>query len=261
MTDTAEPILSVTNVHAAYNGAVAALHGVNLEMGAGEIVALLGSNGAGKSTLLRAISHLLPSQRGAVTAGSIRFDGQDVSRADPARLVRAGLVQVLEGRHVFRSLTVEENLLTGALGRSGSRRQAREDLDRVYALFPRLAEKRRTVSGLTSGGEQQMTAIGRGLMSRPRLFVLDEPSMGLAPLVVDEIFSALQRLNVEQGLSILVAEQNSAIALDYAHRAYVLENGIIALHGAAADLAARDDIKDFYLGGAALPHDLKETAA
>ncbi|RRI01705.1 ATP-binding cassette domain-containing protein [Mesorhizobium tamadayense] len=166
-------ILSVSRVEAVYNGAIAALHGVDLAVGKGEIVALLGSNGAGKTTLLRAVSNLLPAERGTVTAGRISFDGEDVSRASPSHLVRKGLVQVLEGRHCFRSLTVEENLLTGALGRSSSRNGVKADLERVYALFPRLLEKRRTRSGLTSGGEQQMTAIGRGLMSRPKLLYGD----------------------------------------------------------------------------------------
>jgi len=241
--------LAVTRIEAAYNSAIAALHGVDLVVGRGEIHALLGSNGAGKTTLLRAIGNLLPAERGAVTAGAIMFDGLDVLRASPASLVRRGLVSVLEGRHCFRSLSVEENLLTGALGRSSSRAEARADLEKVYALFPRLADQRRITSGLTSGGEQQMTAIGRGLMSRPRLLVLDEPSMGLAPLVVREIFEALKRLNRDDGLSILVAEQNSAIALKYADRATVLEHGRSVLEGRANELRARADIKDFYLGG------------
>jgi len=241
--------LAVTRIEAAYNSAIAALHGVDLVVGRGEIHALLGSNGAGKTTLLRAIGNLLPAERGAVTAGAIMFDGLDVLRASPASLVRRGLVSVLEGRHCFRSLSVEENLLTGALGRSSSRAEARADLEKVYALFPRLADQRRITSGLTSGGEQQMTAIGRGLMSRPRLLVLDEPSMGLAPLVVREIFEALKRLNRDEGLSILVAEQNSAIALKYADRATVLEHGRSVLEGRANELRARADIKDFYLGG------------
>ncbi|MER9481978.1 ABC transporter ATP-binding protein [Mesorhizobium sp. M0494] len=263
MSSPENPILSVSRVEAVFNGAIAALHGVDLSVGKGEIVALLGSNGAGKTTLLRAVSNLLPAERGTVTAGRITFDGEDVSRASPSHLVRKGLVQVLEGRHCFRSLTVEENLLTGALGRSSSRTGVKADLDRVYALFPRLTEKRRTRSGLTSGGEQQMTAIGRGLMSRPKLFVLDEPSMGLAPLIVDEIFSALKRLNRDEDLSILVAEQNSAVTLKYADRATVLENGKSVLEGSAADLRQRDDIKTYYLSGTPLPsqHFPQETAA
>jgi branched-chain amino acid transport system ATP-binding protein len=247
-------MLNVKNVAALYAGAIAALHGVDLHVARGEILAVLGSNGAGKTTLLKAVSNLLPAERGAVIEGSIHFEGDDVSRLAPAALVRRGLVTVLEGRHCFRSLTVEENLLTGALGRSSTRAEAKVDLERVYALFPRLAEKRRTSSGLTSGGEQQMTAIGRGLMSRPRLFVLDEPSMGLAPLVVREIFETLKRLNRDEGLSILVAEQNSAVALDYADRAVVVENGVSKLSGSAAELRERADIKDFYLGGETPAH-------
>jgi branched-chain amino acid transport system ATP-binding protein len=268
MTLTPPSLLTFERVEAVYNGAIVALHGVDLVVPEGRITALLGANGAGKTTLLKAASNLLPAERGRVTAGRILFDGQDVTRASPADHVRAGMVQVLEGRHCFRSLTVEENLVTGALGRSSSRAETRADLDKVYALFPRLAENRRTPAGLTSGGEQQMTAIGRGLMSRPRLFILDEPSMGLAPRVVDEIFQALAALNRGEGLTLLVAEQNSAVALRFAHRATVIENGISVIEGAAADLHERDDIRHYYLGGApvppgptANPATAKETAA
>ncbi len=245
-----EILLRFERVEAVYNGAIAALHGVDLEVRSGEIVALLGSNGAGKTTLLKAASNLLSAERGAVTAGKISYLGQDVTRAAPSALVRSGLVQVLEGRHCFRSLTVEENLLTGAIATGGRRARARDDLERIYALFPRLREKRHVAAGLTSGGEQQMTAIGRGLMSRPRLFILDEPSMGLAPLVVREIFATLRTLNAG-GLTILVAEQNLVVALAYADRATVIENGRSVLSGPAAELAGRNDIKDYYLGGAA----------
>lgn len=263
MTHANDRYLTITQVEAVYSGAIAALHGVDLMVRRGEIHALLGSNGAGKTTLLRAIGNLLPAERGAVTTGSILFDGTDVLNTSPASLVRRGLVSVLEGRHCFRSLTVEENLLTGALGRSSSRAEARADLEKVYGLFPRLADRRRSASGLTSGGEQQMTAIGRALMSRPRLLVLDEPSMGLAPLVVHEIFETLRWLNRHEGLSILVAEQNSAVALKYADRATVLEHGCSVLEGRADDLRARPDIKDFYLGGTdrSAPAPMKETAA
>jgi branched-chain amino acid transport system ATP-binding protein len=244
----AEPLLEIAAVEAVYNHAIVALHEVNLKLHQGEILALLGANGAGKTTTLKALSNLLPAERGAITKGQIRFAGLDVRRAKPSALVRHGLVQVLEGRHCFRSLTVEENLITGALGRSSSRREAAADLERVYAYFPRLKEKRKAKSGLTSGGEQQMTAIGRALMSRPRLLVLDEPSMGLAPLIVQNIFKILKRLNREEGLSILLAEQNSAIALQYADRATVLENGITVLEGDAGELRQREDIRAFYLG-------------
>jgi branched-chain amino acid transport system ATP-binding protein len=243
-----EPLLEITAVEAVYDHAIVALHDVSLKLRQGEILALLGANGAGKTTTLKALSNLLPAERGAITKGDIRFAGLDVNRAKPSDLVRKGLVQVLEGRHCFRSLTVEENLIAGALGRSSSRREAAADLERVYCYFPRLKEKRKIKSGLTSGGEQQMTAIGRALMSRPRLLVLDEPSMGLAPLIVQSIFKTLKRLNRDEGLSILLAEQNSAIALQYADRATVLENGITVLEGEARELRQREDIRAFYLG-------------
>ena len=246
-------LLSVDGIKATYNGAITALHGVSFTLHRGEILALLGANGAGKTTTLKAISNLLPAERGEITAGSIRYEGRDVTTATPAQLVRAGLVQVLEGRHCFRNLTVEENLVSGGLGRSGSRAEIALDLEKIYALFPRLKEKRRALAGLTSGGEQQMTAIGRALMSRPALLVLDEPSMGLAPIVVQDIFKTLRRLNIETGLSILVAEQNSAIALRYADRATVLENGVAVLSGGAAELRQRDDVKAFYLGQKSAP--------
>ena len=241
-------LLAVDDLKATYNHAITALDGVGFNLARGEILALLGANGAGKTTTLKALSNLLPAERGQVVSGSIRFDGLDVLRTSPAALVRAGLVQVLEGRHCFRSLTVEENLVSGGLGRSSTRAEIAEDIEKVYAHFPRLKEKRRALSGLTSGGEQQMTAIGRALMSRPRLLVLDEPSMGLAPIVVQDIFRTLRHLNREEGLSILVAEQNSAVALKYAHRATILENGLTALTGEASDLRERDDVKSFYLG-------------
>lgn len=241
-------LLVVDGLKATYANAITALDGVGFMLGRGEILALLGANGAGKTTVLKALSNLLSAERGQIRAGSIRFDGLDVARTRPADLVRAGLVQVLEGRHCFPSLTVEENLVSGGLGRSATRGEIAANLEKVYAHFPRLRDKRRTSSGLTSGGEQQMTAIGRALMSRPRLLVLDEPSMGLAPIVVQDIFQTLRRLNREEGLSILVAEQNAAVALRFAYRAIVLENGVTVLSGTAADLKARDDIKAFYLG-------------
>ena len=243
-------MLQLQAVEAVYQNAIVALHGVSLDVRAGEIHALLGANGAGKSTTLKAVSNLLPAERGKVTAGSIAFDGHDVSRTSPAALVRLGLVQVLEGRHCFRSLTVEENLLTGGLGRSASRAELAQDLERVYAIFPHLRDKRRAQAGLTSGGEQQMTAIGRALMSRPRLLVLDEPSMGLAPLVVQDIFRQLKRLNQDEGLTILVAEQNSTVALQYAERATVLDTGVAVLTGSTAELRQRSDIQSFYFGEA-----------
>ncbi|SEL77065.1 ABC transporter ATP-binding protein [Xaviernesmea oryzae] len=241
-------ILSVEGLKARYANAITALEDVSFTLSRGEILAVLGANGAGKSTVLKAISNLLPAVRGQVTAGSVLYQGESTLTRSPAALLRAGLVQVLEGRHCFKTLSVEDNLLTGGLGRGASRAEIAADLDRVYAWFPKLAARRRAISGLTSGGEQQMTAIGRALMARPKLLVLDEPSMGLAPLVVQDIFRALKRLNSEDGLSILVAEQNSAIALTYADRAVILEHGASVLSGDAGALKARDDIRAFYLG-------------
>ena len=240
--------LVIQDVSSVYGDAIAALHGVSVTVGSGEIVALIGSNGAGKTTTLKAATHLLPAERGRITAGAIHFKGHDVLRTTPDRLVRLGLAQVLEGRHCFRSLTVEENLVTGAIARGTPRREIGGDLEQVYSLFPRLRVKRGIAAGLTSGGEQQMAAIGRALMSRPKLLVLDEPSMGLAPKIVKDIFEALRWLNESEGLSILVAEQNSAIALRYAHSAVLLENGLSVLHGSASELRKRPDIKTFYLG-------------
>jgi branched-chain amino acid transport system ATP-binding protein len=241
-------LLRIEGVRATYNHAIVALESVSLDVRQGEIVALLGANGAGKSTTLKAISNLLPAQRGQVTRGRILFDGRDITRLGSSQIVRRGLVQVLEGRHCFGSLTVEENLLTGAAAIRAGRADARRDIARVYAIFPRLAEKRRLKAGLASGGEQQMVAIGRALMSRPRLLVLDEPSMGLAPRTVAEIFSALRALNETDGVSILVAEQNSNVALRTAHRAAVLEHGAIVLSDTAAHLRDREDMRAFYLG-------------
>jgi branched-chain amino acid transport system ATP-binding protein len=241
-------LLEANNVHAVYGQTIHALNGISFTLRRGEILALLGSNGAGKTTVLKAVSNLLPAERGQVTSGSIQFEGRNVLTESPGSLVRSGLVQVLEGRHCFKSLSVEENLISGGLGRGSSRREISADLEKVYATFPRLKEKRSTSAGLTSGGEQQMTAIGRALMSRPRLLVLDEPSMGLAPMIIRDIFQSLKRLNREEGLSILVAEQNSTVALKYADFATVIENGIAVLSGTAVELRGRDDIKAFYLG-------------
>jgi branched-chain amino acid transport system ATP-binding protein len=242
-------LLSVEALAATYQHTIRALSGVSFTVPRGEIVALLGANGSGKSTTLKAISNLLHAERGQVTEGRIHFDDAAIASVSSANLVRRGLVPVLEGRHCFPSLTVEENLITGAIGRDARRGEISSDLDRVYALFPSLGERRRSLSGFTSGGEQQMTAIGRAMMSRPRLLVLDEPSMGLAPLVVENIFRTLKRLNVDEGLSILVAEQNSRVALRFADRAAVLENGRTVLDGLALELRQRDDIKALYLGG------------
>jgi len=241
-------LLILEGLAATYNHAIRALSDVSLTVRRGEIVALLGANGAGKSTTLKAISNLLHAERGQLTQGHIAFDGRDIASLTSAELVRLGLVPVLEGRHCFRALTVEENLVVGGIGGGLSRGEIAAGLERVYTLFPHLRERRRSASGLTSGGEQQMTAIGRALMSRPRLLVLDEPSMGLAPLVVETIFKTLKRLNGEEGLSILVAEQNSTVAMRYADRAAVLEGGSMVLSGDAADLRGCAEIKALYLG-------------
>ena len=240
--------LAVNNIEVVYDHVILVLKGVSLEVPEGQIVALLGANGAGKTTTLKAISNLLHAERGAVTKGTIEFSGERVDALDPRELVRRGVVQVMEGRHCFEHLTVEENLLTGAYTRRASRAEIRRDLERVYALFPQIAARRRSVSGYTSGGEQQMTALGRALMARPRMILLDEPSMGLAPQVVEEIFDTVKALNEKEGVSFLLAEQNTLAALRHAHSGYVLENGRVVMEGASAELAANEDVKEFYLG-------------
>lgn len=254
----ARPLLQIDGLKAVYQNVIVALHDVSLAVYAGEIHALLGANGSGKSTTLKAVSNLLPAERGRVTEGAIVFDGLDVARTKPAALVRHGLVQVLEGRHCFASLSVEENLITGALNRGARRSEIALDLERIYAIFPRLKARRRSLAGLVSGGEQQMTAIGRALIAHPRLLVLDEPSMGLAPLVVQEIFAQLKRLNREEGLSILVAEQNSTVALKYADRATVLDAGTSVVTGDAQALLESGDLQRFYFG---LDSEAQETVA
>ena len=242
------PILQVNNIEVIYDHVILVLKGVSLQVPEGGIVALLGANGAGKTTTLKAISNLLRAERGDVTKGSIDFRGQRVDRLTPSDLVRRGVIQVMEGRHVFIHLTVEENLLTGAYTRTDGRAAVTADLERVYHYFPRLKERRGAIAGYTSGGEQQMTAIGRALMSRPRMILLDEPSMGLAPQLVEEIFEIVARLNREEKTSILLAEQNTIIALRYAHYGYILENGRVVLDGAASSLRENEDVKEFYLG-------------
>jgi branched-chain amino acid transport system ATP-binding protein len=242
-------LLELHEVEVRYGGAIVALHGVSLQVPAGSVVALLGANGAGKSTVLKASSQLLAAERGEVTAGSVRFDGRPVAGLAPHALVAQGVSHVLEGRHCFAHLSVEENLTLGALVRKPTRGELGAALEQVYERFPRLKERRRSPAGVTSGGEQQMVAIGRALMARPRLVLLDEPSMGLAPLVVQEIFDGVRALNEHDGVSFLLAEQNAAIALRHAHHACVLEAGRVVLQGTAAELAARDDIQHFYLGG------------
>src|SRR5690348_12110157 len=243
-----ERILSVNNIEVIYDHVILVLKGVSLEVPKGGIVALLGANGAGKTTTLKAISNLLRAERGDVTKGSILFDGAEVHELSPNELVRRGCIQVMEGRHCFAHLSVEENLLTGAYTRRDGRAAIAADLDRVYAYFPRLKERRRAVAGYTSGGEQQMVALGRALMAKPRLVLLDEPSLGLAPQLVEEIFEIVARLNAETGVGFLVAEQNTNIALRYAGYGYILENGRVVMDGAAAALRENEDVKEFYLG-------------
>ncbi len=246
--ESAPPVLRVNNIEVIYDHVILVLKGVSLEVPRGGFVALLGANGAGKTTTLKAISNLLGAERGDVTKGSIEFDGAAVHAMSPNELVRRGCIQVMEGRHCFGHLTVEENLLTGAYTRRGGSRAIASDLEAVYGYFPRLKVRRKSLAGYISGGEQQMTAIGRALMSRPKMMLLDEPSMGLAPQLVEEIFEIVNRLNREQGLSVLVAEQNTAIALRYARHGYVLESGRIVLDGDAASLKSNEDVKEFYLG-------------
>ena len=241
-------VLDVANIEVIYNHVILVLKGVSLAVPEGAIVALLGANGAGKSTTLKAISNLLLSERGQVTKGRIFCRGERVDGLTPNDLVRRGVIQVMEGRHCFGHLTVEENLLTGAFIHGGKRRQVADDLEKVYHYFPRLRERRSSQAGYTSGGEQQMVAIGRALMSRPSTILLDEPSMGLAPQLVEEIFEIVKNLNEKERVSILLAEQNTNVALRYAHYGYILENGRVVLDGDAAALRENEDVKEFYLG-------------
>ncbi|ALV29979.1 ABC transporter ATP-binding protein [Pannonibacter sp. Q-1] len=242
------PILSVNNIEVIYDHVILVLKGVSLTVPEGGIVALLGANGAGKTTTLKAISNLLRAERGDVTKGSITFKGDQVQDLSPNDLVRRGCIQVMEGRHCFGHLTIEENLLTGAYTRRDGAGAIKADLEMVYNYFPRLRERRRSQAGYTSGGEQQMCAIGRALMSRPRMILLDEPSMGLAPQLVEEIFEIVKQLNEEQGVSFLLAEQNTNIALRYATYGYIVESGRIVLDGEAKALRENEDVKEFYLG-------------
>jgi len=257
----AAPILELDGVEAAYDGIIVALRGVSLVVPEGGIVALLGANGAGKTTTLKAASGLLEAERGAVTRGSIRYRGRDIVSTPARTLVGLGLVQVLEGRHCFPHLTVDENLRAGALRRRPSRKALRADVDEIYAFFPRLAKLRRALCGLTSGGEQQMVAIGRALLARPSLVLLDEPSMGLAPLIVDEIFRNIRSLNREHKVSFLLAEQNARVALRHADHGYVVENGRVVGGGSAAELSARADVQEFYLGVGAANRRVGRSAA
>nr|VFK77853.1 MAG: amino acid/amide ABC transporter ATP-binding protein 2, HAAT family (TC 3.A.1.4.-) [Candidatus Kentron sp. SD] len=244
----ADSLLSVNNIEVVYNHVILVLKGVSLKVPKGGITALLGGNGVGKSTTLKSISNLLRSERGEVTRGAIEFSGEDIRHSDPSELVRRGIVQVMEGRHCFEHLTIEENLLTGAYTRGGNRSQIRRDLDRVYSYFPRLRDRRRSQAGYTSGGEQQMTAIGRALMSRPSMILLDEPSMGLAPQLVEQIFKIVAEINLKERVTILLAEQNANVALRYADYAYILETGRVVMEGTSIDMRNNDDVKEFYLG-------------
>ena len=243
-----DSLLSVNNIEVIYDHVILVLKGVSLEVPEQGIVALLGANGAGKTTTLKAISNLLRAERGDITKGSIEFQGQRIDRLTPAQLVQRGVIQVMEGRHCFEHLTVEENLLTGAYTRRDGGAAIERDLELVYSYFPRLKKRSRAQAGYTSGGEQQMTAIGRALMSQPQMILLDEPSMGLAPQLVEEIFEIVARLNQDQGVTFLLAEQNTNIALRYAHHGYILENGRVVLDGSAAELRENTDVKEFYLG-------------
>jgi branched-chain amino acid transport system ATP-binding protein len=240
--------LAVSNVEVIYDHVILVLKGVSLSVGEGKIVALLGANGAGKSTTLKAISTLLRGERGEVTKGRVEFRGERVDQLTPNALVQRGMVQVMEGRHCFGHLTIEENLLTGAYTRSLSRVELKEALERVYHYFPRLKARRDSQAGYTSGGEQQMTAIGRALMAKPTMILLDEPSMGLAPQIVEEIFEIVGNLNRDEKVSILLAEQNTMVALRHADYGYILENGRVVMDGEAGALAANEDVKEFYLG-------------
>ena len=237
--------LSVNNVEVIYDHVILVLKGVSLQVQEGQIVALLGANGAGKTTTLKSISNLLRAERGDVTKGYIEFKGQRIDQLNPSELVKRGICQVMEGRHCFQHLTVEENLLTGAYTRGAMGSGVKESLDKVYAYFPRLKERRNSQSGYTSGGEQQMTAIGRALMARPQTILLDEPSMGLAPQLVEEIFEIVKALNRQEKVSILLAEQNTNIALRYADYGYILENGRVVMDGEARSLADNEDVKEF----------------
>jgi branched-chain amino acid transport system ATP-binding protein len=247
-TEAAAPVLSINNIEVVYDHVILVLKGVSLEVPRGGIVALLGANGAGKTTTLKAISNLLHAERGEVTKGSILFEGVKVQSLSPNDLVRRGCIQVMEGRRAFSHLTVEDNLLTGAFTRRDGKLAIAQDLERVYGYFPRLRERRSSTAGYTSGGEQQMCVIGRALMSRPKMILLDEPSMGLAPQIVEEIFEIVKDLNAKEGVSFLLAEQNTNMALKYASHGYILENGRVVMDGEARALAANEDVKEFYLG-------------
>ena len=240
-------LLIVNNIEVVYNHVILVLKGVSLNVRKGGITTLLGGNGAGKTTTLKSISNLLASERGEVTKGSISFENIDVHALYPSQLVKLGVIQVMEGRHCFEHLTVEENLLTGAYTRKNNK-EVKYDLERVYNYFPRLKDRRTSQAGYTSGGEQQMVAIGRALMANPRMILLDEPSMGLAPQLVKQIFEIVSQINKQEGVTILLAEQNTNMALQYAEYAYILENGRVVMEGSAKSMRDNEDVKEFYLG-------------
>lgn len=248
MTEANNALLNVNNIEVIYDHVILVLKGVSLQVPEEGIVALLGANGAGKTTTLKAISNLLGAERGDVTKGHIEYKGEKVDKLTPNDLVKRGVIQVMEGRHCFEHLTVEENLLTGAYTRKDGRKAIMEDLERVYHYFPRLKDRRRSQAGYTSGGEQQMTALGRALMAKPKMILLDEPSMGLAPQLVEEIFEIVKHLNEEEKVSFLLAEQNTMVALRYANFGYILENGRVVMEGDAETLRNNEDVKEFYLG-------------
>ena len=243
----ATTLLDVNGIEVIYHHVILVLKGVSLTVPQGAIVAILGGNGAGKTTTLRAISNLLRGERGEVTKGSIEYRGARIENLTPSELVKRGVVQVMEGRHCFAHLTIEENLLTGAYTRS-NRAEIAANLEKVYTYFPRLKERRKSQAAYTSGGEQQMCAIGRALMSNPTLVLLDEPSMGLAPQLVEEVFNIVRDLNTKEGTTFLLAEQNTHMALKYAHYGYIMESGRVVMDGKTADLASNEDVKEFYLG-------------
>jgi branched-chain amino acid transport system ATP-binding protein len=244
----ARPILSVNNIEVIYDHVILVLKGVSVIVPKGGIVAILGANGAGKTTTLKAISNLLKAERGEVTKGNIEFEGERVDRMSPNELVKRGCIQVMEGRHCFGHLDIEENLLTGAFTRRDGSAAIKRDMEMVYNYFPRLRQRKHSMSGYTSGGEQQMCAIGRALMSRPKMILLDEPSMGLAPQIVEEIFEIVKDLNAKEGVSFLIAEQNTNMALKYATYGYIMETGRIVMDGEAKALRENEDVKEFYLG-------------
>ncbi|MCF6304164.1 MAG: ABC transporter ATP-binding protein [Rhodobacteraceae bacterium] len=246
--DNTEVLLDVSNIEVIYNNVILVLKGVSLTLDKGGITALLGGNGAGKTTTLKAISNLLRAERGAVTKGSITYKGEPIDALDPATLVKSGVIQVMEGRHVFEHLTVDENLMTGAYTRRDGKAAIKQSLDLVYNYFPRLKDRRKSLAGYTSGGEQQMVAIGRALMSNPETVLLDEPSMGLAPQLVEEIFGIVKNLNEVEGVSFLIAEQNTNVALRFAHKGFILESGRVVMEGPADELRENPDVKEFYLG-------------